>query len=92
MCEPEETMKIFRNVDQRIETVQDSVADQMLVNGESSVREGQTNSVNFVGLQYCQHPSPVECLSNKQILLRTLFFVNVSVSVFFSCAIACQRM
>lgn len=76
MCEPGETMKIFRKGAQEMEW--DSAADQMLVNGESSVREGQTNLVNLVGLQFCQHPRPVECLWSKQILPRTLSFVYVS--------------
>lgn len=42
-------MKILRH---RAELMKcDSVADQMLVNSENSVREGETNLVNLGGLQ-----------------------------------------
>ena len=43
------TMKILRH---RAELMKwDSIADQMLVNSENSVREGETNLVNLGGLQ-----------------------------------------
>lgn len=78
-CEPEETMKVFGDAAEQKERRADSRSD--VCEWEIRVTEGQTNLVNLVGLQYCQHPWPVERLWSKLILLHTLWFACLYVCV-----------